>query len=579
MSVDAILALASTIQSSKGAYAVLAGSGVSRSSGILTGHGVQMDLIRRVAVAKNEDCEPDPEKWFSETFGSEPTYSLLLAELAGSDAERSQLLTGYFVPTEEDSERGLKRPTKAHEAIASLMERGFLRVIITTNFDRLFEQALEARGVHPVVISTAGQIAGMLPLMHQKHLVLKVHGDYLDRRIRNTAEELGTFEPELNCLLDRILNECGLIVCGWSGEWDVALREAIERCRSRVFSTYWSSIGEPVEAARRLISHRGARGIAIACADQFFHDLHEKVVALEARSIATPVSLDVMVERLKRYLSDDKYRIDRTDLIRSEVSRVMALLAEVDAETQKQPTVESVARQLQLYEHAVWPMLHLLAAGSFYGELRHASLWKDVVERIASRSQDFTPYTEWDDVRRYPEVLLSYAIGVGAVAAGQFGVFSAVIVGARFADRNGVEYPAIRDVNPWAIDGGKLGKVPNAPRIATVRFGVHVHQVLGEVFSAIGVRGTEYERSYDRAEAYLSLMFSDAVMTDTYPLGHFALSDIDHSGLIAQLEREVEEQRTEWPLVKSGFFDHDFVKAKAALAVLKDRVARVRFGG
>ncbi|MDI2090897.1 hypothetical protein [Commensalibacter oyaizuii] len=58
---DTSIKLAFTIQSNKKMYAILVGSGISRSSGIMTGWGT-CDLIARYATAKEEmelDCESD----------------------------------------------------------------------------------------------------------------------------------------------------------------------------------------------------------------------------------------------------------------------------------------------------------------------------------------------------------------------------------------------------------------------------------------------------------------------------------------------------------------------------------------
>jgi hypothetical protein len=53
--------------------------------------------------------------------------------------------------------------------------------------------------------------------------VLKLYGDYKDARILNTDAELSGYPVQYDSILDRILDEHGLIVCGWSGEWDLAL--------------------------------------------------------------------------------------------------------------------------------------------------------------------------------------------------------------------------------------------------------------------------------------------------------------------------------------------------------------------
>ena len=55
------LALAMSVHSNKGVYALLLGSGISRSAGIPTGWEVVLDLIRKLARAQGADCEPDPE--------------------------------------------------------------------------------------------------------------------------------------------------------------------------------------------------------------------------------------------------------------------------------------------------------------------------------------------------------------------------------------------------------------------------------------------------------------------------------------------------------------------------------------
>src|SRR5208283_4902116 len=185
--------LSFSVQSNRGVYAVLLGSGVSRAAMMPTGWEVTLDLIRKLAEISGETCEPSPEIWYRDKFGQEPDYSVMLASVARTPAERQQLLRGYWEPSEEEREEGAKQPTAAHKAIASLVEGGFIKVIITTNFDRLIETALSDVGVTPTVLSSPDQMLGAVPLIHSNCCVFKVHGDYLDTRIRNTPEELSAY--------------------------------------------------------------------------------------------------------------------------------------------------------------------------------------------------------------------------------------------------------------------------------------------------------------------------------------------------------------------------------------------------
>ena len=126
-----------------------------------------LDLVRKLAQMQGEDCEPDPVAWYQRKYGGEPDYSKLLDAVAKSREERQQLLRNYFEPNEDEREQGLKQPTTAHRAIADLVARGYIRVIVTTNFDRLIERAIEDAGITPTVISTPDAVDGVLPIVHQ----------------------------------------------------------------------------------------------------------------------------------------------------------------------------------------------------------------------------------------------------------------------------------------------------------------------------------------------------------------------------------------------------------------------------
>jgi hypothetical protein len=205
--IDPITALAFSIYENKGVYCLLLGSGVSRPSEIPTGWEITLDLVSRVAALQGVKDEPDWAKWYKATFGKEPTYSEMLDQLASTPDERRSVLHSYIEPSAEDIAAGRKIPTRAHQAIARLVAAGHVRVIITTNFDRLIENALRENGVEPTIITSDDALQGAVPLIHSRCYVVKIHGDYLDTRIRNTDTELGAYTPGLNKLLDRIIDD------------------------------------------------------------------------------------------------------------------------------------------------------------------------------------------------------------------------------------------------------------------------------------------------------------------------------------------------------------------------------------
>ena len=321
--IDPVHSLAFSIQANPGVYAVLVGSGISRAAKIPTGWEITLDLVRKLAALHGEPCEPEPERWYQDKFDKEADYSDLLDALAKTRTERQQLLRPYWEPDDQEREDGAKQSTAAHQAIAALAARGFIKIIVTTNFDRLMESALRDQGLEPTVLSSPDQIQGALPLIHTRCCVIKLHGDYLDTRIRNTSSELDQYSREFDDLLDRIFDEFGLVICGWSAEWDGALRSAINRTPSRRFTTYWTVRGTLGDEAQRLIDHRGAYVIRIEDADTFFTTIQQHVESIEGFSKPHPLSVEAAVASLKRYISEPRYRIRLSDLVDETVTRIV----------------------------------------------------------------------------------------------------------------------------------------------------------------------------------------------------------------------------------------------------------------
>jgi hypothetical protein len=422
---DPVSALAFEMHTSKGVFALLLGSGISRSAKIPTGWEITLELVSRIAALQGADTNGDPEAWYRQTSGHDPDYSKLLDELATTPSQRQQLLRPFIEPSEAERESGAKRPTEAHQAIARLMARGHVRVVVTTNFDRLLEQALADQGIHATVLSSTDHIAGALPLVHAGPMIVKVHGDYLDTRIRNTTSELAGYEPELDRQLDRIFDEYGLVVCGWSGEWDAALKAAIDRAPSRRFPMYWASRGAPAGAAQSLVDRRGARLIQIEGANEFFEELDRKLQALETLSRPHPLSAELAVAMLKEYLPEPNNRIRLRDLVLAERNRVLAAL---DAHPFHTGTwsAEIFADQVVRYVAPLGILLPMAYHAGIWSDGQQVRMWVDVVSALVARRQGASGITVLADLTLYPATLVMHAYLLGAVVGERPSEFGAL---------------------------------------------------------------------------------------------------------------------------------------------------------
>ncbi len=570
---DYLLQLALSVDASPGTYGLLLGSGVSRAAGIPTGWEIVVDLIRKLARVKGEDPEPDPVSWYRSTFNEDPNYDKLLETLAGTPSERNALLRTYFEPTDEEREQGLKLPTPAHRALAQLIHDGYFRVVLTTNFDRLLEMALEEAGVSPDVISTDDALKGARPYVHSKCTIVKLHGDYRDTRIKNTEAELATYSPELNKYLDTILDEFGLIVCGWSAEWDSALRSAILRCPSRRYTTYWAHRGELTDEAKRLIRHRDAKTIQIESADSFFGELAQKLDALRSVSAAHPVSAEVAVATVKKLLAEDRFRIQLHDLLSEEVERVYTQISGPRFQVTAQGDVKALFQdRMRNYEAVTETLLNVVATLCWFDDGAHSDLVKRTLERL-SAFPAASGYTVLIHLRLYPSLLLMYAAGIASLGSGHVNHLPLILVEPRLTSAYEGRVPILTKVYVPGVfgDAGRLVPRPNAAREYTPGSN-HLFEVLRGPLKAYLPADDEYERVFDTFEFLLSLVYADQNASSSWmPMGCFSWRSSSHEAL-REFVQQGGREGNQWAVIKSGLFDSDPARFRSALEHFNDFV-------
>jgi len=565
---DSITSLAYSIFHNKGVYALLLGSGVSRSAGIPTGWEITLDLIRQVAAVSGEDAGVSPEEWLRVSRGMDADYSKLLDELAKTPAQRRAVLGGYIEPSEDERAEGIKTPTAAHRAIAELVRRGYIRVIITTNFDRLLETALKDVGVEPTVIASDDAVSGSVPITHTQCAIIKIHGDYLDTRIKNTEAELAAYSPALNSLLDRIFDEFGLIVCGWSATWDPALASSILRSPSRRYSMYWAARGDVTPEAKELIEQRKGVSVSIESGDKFFVELESKVKALEDFSRPHPLSAEMGVAMVKRYIVEEGARIKLNDLIEDALEDALGRIPGNMLSADRWDGPEYL-RRTNGYEAALASLLPMAAEGARWSEPRDEHLWLGVIRRLLSLGGPESGSTDAIDFRRYVAVLGYYAVGIGAVAGGRFGLLRKLLTSHVRAGRTEGYLPdrlALYEV----VSGGAQKLLPGQNGKKTP-LSNHLAKLLEEVLPR-DITATNFDESFDVFEILAALSdlnrsspgdLPAAESVYGFPVGRFIWRKGVMKGMIEQLERDGTA-----PWLEAGFFGGSKERALALLKLL-----------
>jgi SIR2-like domain len=581
--------LAFSVYENKGVFAVLLGSGLSRAAEIPTGWEITIDLIRRVALAQGVSDQPDWATWYRQTTRQEPNYSALLQELAASPSERRSILQGYIEPTETDREEGRKVPTAAHYALADLVCSGYIRVIITTNFDRLIENALHERGVEPTIVASVDALAGAEPIIHSSCYILKLHGDYRDARILNTDAELTAYPAEYDALLDRIFDEHGLIVCGWSGEWDIALRAAFMRAPNRRYPVYWAARGWlRAAAAQELVDHRGARIIPITDADSFFKGLRERVETLAQGQRQNPLSTELLVSSAKRYLAKPEHRIQLDELFAHESDRLMARLDGPEFAPQAPWDQEAFRTRVRRYESATESLVRMTGVLGRWGDGSELPIVLDIIRTLYRNAEKVSGgRVVYLNIRSYPAVLVLTAYGIGLTRAERWNalhrLFSAII------DRQDKEpIIAVESLFLWAwkgtennaweqIEGLEKRKTPLSDHLLGLlsEWGTSFvgltpdFELLFERFELLG--SLAYLERYEKAEVQAELKSTEGWAW--MPVGRSAWNTSYADKIISEMKADP----MKGALLKAGFAKSDTEFLDAFIANFERIRSRVRW--
>lgn len=399
----------------------------------------------------------------------------------------------------------------------------------------------------------------------------------------------------MDALLDRVFDEYGLVVCGWSGEYDTALIDALRRARSRRYTTYWASYGGPSQTERELAEFLRGRVIETRGADAFFRDLSEKVQALEDYGGHHPMTAPLAVAAAKRYLAEDRHRIRLHDLVTEETER---LYAECSDEAfplygGPAPREEEFKARVERYRRLDEVLLSLTITGCYWDERPGKGVWEDSVQRIANPPSKTGGmfYPLWDELRLYPALLLLYGGGLAAVASGNYSRLAPLLSQTRRRDLNW-EGPLVLRVNAYQFlprDGGdEFRQLLTRKERAYFPVSEHLHETLREPLRQYLPDDEDYDGCFDRFEYLLALVYADLEdkRGDEYfagpglwgPIGRFGyrLRYAEHRGALQRLVEEAERDRNGWAPLRAGLFNGSFEKFQTVMRGFDEFVASVK---
>ncbi len=292
------------------------GAGASAAAGVPTAYDMIWDFKRsiycaaeRVSVRSCADLgDQAVRSRIQSYFGIENGYP---------DENSAEEYAFYFeraYPAEADRRQYIDNMVKAatpsygHLVLAALLKMNHSKAIWTTNFDRTVEDSavsllgssskLVTASLDSPVLATQAMNEGRWPLL------VKLHGDFQSRRLKNARHELLAQDGELRRAFVDGCRRFGLAVAGYSGRDESimdALEEAIDNGRGFPSGIFWFHRPDypPLGRVSDFLCKAGAAGVEAHIIDvQTFDELMGDIL-LMIREVPTEV-MDVLGRKAPR---------------------------------------------------------------------------------------------------------------------------------------------------------------------------------------------------------------------------------------------------------------------------------------
>ena len=216
------------------------GAGASATAGIPTASDLIWDFKRkiycseqrihptRVSDLTNRAVQARIQAYLDEKgsyprVGAENEYASFFEATYPSPVDRQSFIQQFLTG------RG---PSYGHFVLAQLMNVDKARVVWTTNFDKLVEDAAAKTfgGTSRLTVADLGepQKADAALSREQWPLLVKIHGDFHSERLKNTTHELQSQDEQMRHAFASACQRYGLAIAGYSGR-DSSVMDVVEQ--------------------------------------------------------------------------------------------------------------------------------------------------------------------------------------------------------------------------------------------------------------------------------------------------------------------------------------------------------------
>ncbi|MEO8433589.1 MAG: tetratricopeptide repeat protein [Pyrinomonadaceae bacterium] len=283
-------------------FTLFLGAGASRSSGVPLASEMIQEW-RRMAFDDREPAGEDFESWCKGQpwCDKDGEYSTLFEMLFPNERARQKYVEPKIVSA---------FPSWCYLYLANIVDAGRFNVIFTTNFDDLINEALTLYlGYNPVVCAADSEVMS-ISITTNRAKIVKLHGDYLFKSLKNTSDELNQLDPNMEAKVKEFAKQCGMVVIGYAGRDQSVMRvfeELLKDRNSFPNGVYWGLRPGEVAGSRvkQLAISFPKRFHLFQCKDfdSFMSQLHANLKLNLPRTVLQPY--EALHDKFERLVGND----------------------------------------------------------------------------------------------------------------------------------------------------------------------------------------------------------------------------------------------------------------------------------
>lgn len=271
-------------------FCFILGAGASKASGIPTGGELAQDWFEQMS----EKCTTDElTEWIAEKNIDSNNLAVSYCDIY--DRRFSIRKEDGYAYLESIMEG--KTPSVGYSFLAQILAQGHHRVVITTNFDSLTEDALFIYTEKKPLVVGHENLAQFIKAVGKRPLVIKVHRDLL-LSPRNDADGVGHLADEFAKNLEAVLKHYTPLVIGYGGN-DGGFMEFLDQLNEINGGIFWfyRESDPPNEKIQGLVAKYNGRFVPITGFDDLLIQLGNQ---LELEKLDKRIT-DIAESRAKTY--------------------------------------------------------------------------------------------------------------------------------------------------------------------------------------------------------------------------------------------------------------------------------------